>query len=145
MRWGDIKVITIQKLFLVDKFDYKTLISNSFDEDVKIYLDKMMYAANEGLQRIYTYGYPKFINIDGVNTRVKAEQITEDTTDEYKMQTYDEALVLLPMYIASQIYKDDDIGLATGYRNEFEVGLQELKRNKTDEIKQIKTVYEMGV
>lgn len=30
---------------------------------------------------------------------------------------------LLPLYIASQLYKEDDAGLATQYRNEFEAAL----------------------
>ena len=31
-----------------------------------------------------------------------------------------------PLYIASQLYKDEDLGLATLYRNEFELGLDRL-------------------
>lgn len=33
---------------------------------------------------------------------------------------------LLPLYIASQLYKEDDAGLATQYRNEFEAALAQL-------------------
>lgn len=34
--------------------------------------------------------------------------------------------VLLPLYMASQLYKDDDNSIATIYRNEFEVARGEL-------------------
>lgn len=38
-----------------------------------------------------------------------------------------ELAVLLPLYMASQLYKEDDLALATGYRNEFEVALEGLQ------------------
>jgi hypothetical protein len=39
----------------------------------------------------------------------------------------DDVVVLLPLYIASQLYKDDDISTATVYRNEFETARAELR------------------
>ena len=42
--------------------------------------------------------------------------------------------VLLPLYMASQLYKDDDITLATMYRNEFEVAFSLLQRADTGEV-----------
>ena len=59
------------------------------------------------------------------------EQITIDTEDEYELPIDEEVAVLLPLYMASQLYKDDDNGIATSYRNEFEVGFERLK-NKTN-------------
>ena len=53
-------------------------------------------------------------------------QITEDTEDEYEMALDPEVIVLLPLYMAAELYKDDDNGIATTYRNEFEVGLESL-------------------
>lgn len=55
------------------------------------------------------------------------EQITIDTDDDYEMPIDDEVAVLLPLYMASQLYKDDDNGIATSYRNEFEVAFERLK------------------
>ena len=55
------------------------------------------------------------------------EQITIDTPDEYELPIDDEVAVLLPLYMASQLYKDDDNGIATSYRNEFEVAFERLK------------------
>ena len=53
-------------------------------------------------------------------------QITEDTEDDYDMSLDPEVIVLLPLYMAAELYKDDDNGIATTYRNEFEVGLESL-------------------
>lgn len=59
------------------------------------------------------------------------EQITLDTDDTYEMPIDEEVAVLLPLYMASQLYKDDDNALSTTYRNEFEVGFERL-RNKAN-------------
>ena len=53
-------------------------------------------------------------------------QITADTDDEYVLPIDPEVYTLLPLYMASQLYKDDDNGIATTYRNEFEVGFERL-------------------
>lgn len=63
-------------------------------------------------------------------------KIDEDTDDDTELQLYDEVAVILPLYIASQLYKDDDIALATMYRNEFETALQNLYP-KQDDIKYV--------
>lgn len=55
------------------------------------------------------------------------EQITSETEDTYELPIDEEVAVLLPLYMASQLYKDDDNGIATSYRNEFEVAFERLK------------------
>jgi len=67
---------------------------------------------SEAIYSIEYYGYPV--------------QITSDTLATYELDIANEVAVLLPLYIASQLYKDDDLALATAYRNEFEVGIGEL-------------------
>lgn len=49
-------------------------------------------------------------------------RITEGTPDNYELPLYPEMAALLPLYMASQLYKDDELGMAVQYRNEFEVG-----------------------
>ena len=49
-----------------------------------------------------------------------------DTPDEYDVPVEDCIAVILPLYMASQLYKDDDNGIATTYRNEFEVAREGL-------------------
>lgn len=56
--------------------------------------------------------------------------ITSSTPDETVMNLDPEMGVLLPLYIVSQLYKDDDISISTVYRNEFEAGLDDLKKRK---------------
>lgn len=59
--------------------------------------------------------------------RAYPQKITASTPDDYVLELDPEVEALVPLYMASQIYKDDDNGIATTYRNEFEVGLQSLK------------------
>ena len=70
----------------------------------------------QGVYRIYYYAYP-----------IKATASTAGGTD---MQLDPDVAVLVPLYMASQLYKDDDIAIATQYRNEFEIGREELKRER---------------
>ena len=56
------------------------------------------------------------------------EQITTGTDDEYVFPIDDEVATLIPLYMASELYKDDDNGIATTYRNEFEVAFERLSQ-----------------
>ena len=53
-------------------------------------------------------------------------KITLNTSDSYKFTQPSEMIALLPLYIASELYKDDDIAVATQYRNQFEIELESL-------------------
>jgi hypothetical protein len=55
------------------------------------------------------------------------DQITLDTPDDYELPLDPEVATLLPLYMASQLYKDDDNSIATVYRNEFEVAFERLQ------------------
>lgn len=57
------------------------------------------------------------------------QMITADTLDTEELAIDNEVAPLLPLYMASQLYKDDDNGIATSYRNEFEVAFERLMRN----------------
>jgi len=54
-------------------------------------------------------------------------KITLETTDDTELAIDDEVVPLLCLYMASQLYKDDDNAIATTYRNEFEVGFERLR------------------
>ena len=58
--------------------------------------------------------------------RAYPPQITSETLDTDELALDPEVYALLPLYMASQLYKDDDNGIATAYRNEFEVGFERL-------------------
>jgi hypothetical protein len=75
----------------------------------------VFYADKPG---VYTVYYKKY-----------AEPITQATEDEYELPLDQEVAAIIPLYIASQLYKDDDNGIATTYRNEFETAFDRLKQS----------------
>lgn len=54
------------------------------------------------------------------------QSITSETEDDYEFILDPEVAALIPLYMASQLYKDDDNAIATVYRNEFEVAFERL-------------------
>lgn len=54
--------------------------------------------------------------------------VSQDTPDDTEINIAPEAVVLVPLYMAGELYKDDDLSTATYYRNEFEAGLALLKK-----------------
>lgn len=142
MTWGEIQIISLQKMFAKDEpitvDDIDTLKK---DDDCKWYLSAMPAVCNEAIQRVRPYIQNNFQYNEntGAYTKTKAPKIDSDTESDYKLNYPDEACSLIPLYIASQLYKDDDISQATAYRNEFEVGLQDLYYNieNQDMIKEV--------
>ena len=59
-------------------------------------------------------------------------KIDDETDDDDEINLPDEVAVILPLYIASQLYKDDDVALATQYRNEFETAVTNMYPRKDD-------------
>lgn len=81
-----------------------------------LYLDKSIYTDNV-VEVIYrTYVTP----------------ITSETPDDTILDIPYEVATILPTYMASELYKDDDLALSTVYRNQFEVELDAL-RNPDDD------------
>ena len=72
----------------------------------------LLDGTKNGTYRIYYYAYPKKATLDTIGT------------DD--MQLDPDVATLIPLYMASELYKDDDIAVATQYRNEFEAGLEDL-------------------
>lgn len=56
------------------------------------------------------------------------EKITAETEDETEIDIAPECAVLLPLYIASELYKEDELATATIWRNEFEDGLEKVRK-----------------
>lgn len=142
MTWGEIKVITLQKMFVNDDIiEVEALKELKNNDDYKVFLGNMPSVANEGIRRIYQYAYNHYKKENNEYTKVVPEKITDLTPDNYEFSMDEECCVILPLYIASELYKDDDITLATVYRNEFETALAELQLNI--ETPQVEVVYEM--
>ena len=61
-----------------------------------------------------------------IHYRAYPQQMTLSTPDDTELSLDPEVATLIPIYMASVIYMDDDIGVATSYRNYFEVGREAL-------------------
>lgn len=105
----DFYMIDPQGIYYEGAYQKYLQISDFYQEGTKtLALDRNMY----GNFTVYYRAYP--------------EQITKETEDDYELPIDPEVYALLPLYMASQLYKDDDNGIATSYRNEFEVGFERL-------------------
>lgn len=61
-----------------------------------------------------------------IHYRAYPKMLTLATPDDTELSLDPEVAALVPLYMASQLYKDDDNAIATVYRNEFEVGREAL-------------------
>lgn len=132
MTWGEIQKISLEKMFAKDEpIKVEQIEELKNDDDCKWYLSAMPAVCNEAIERIKPY----VMNMFEYNEKTKkydkttVEHIGTDSDNETEIELPEDACVLIPLYIASQLYKDDDIAQATAYRNEFEVGLQDLYYN----------------
>ena len=56
------------------------------------------------------------------------QTIESDTPDTTEIDLPHEAAALIPLYIAGELYKEDELAMATVFRNEFEDGLEKLRQ-----------------
>lgn len=129
MTWGEIQKSALEKMFAKDeKIRVKDLKALKEDDDTSWYLSAMPGVANEAIQRIKPYVMNQFkLNEEtGEYEKTTVMKIEDDTDNDDEIDLPESACVLIPLYIASQLYKDDDIAQATAYRNEFEAGIQDL-------------------
>ena len=110
-----------------NKFDLRTMIGD-FYKIVKFYYNgrEMINNTDYKMEDYYTLNINNMR--DGeylIKYQPYVEKITEDTSDDYELPLEHETAVLLPLYMASELYKDDDLSLATIYRNEFEAAVDD--------------------
>lgn len=70
-------------------------------------------------------------NVAGIYTLWYAaypQTITQETDDTMELDLPPEAAVLVPLYLAAELYKEDELAMATVFRNEFEDGLEKLRQ-----------------
>lgn len=60
--------------------------------------------------------------------RAYPPKLSTGTTDDTDLGLPREAAELAPLYISSQLYREDDIQMSTQMRNEFEDGLLKLQQ-----------------
>ena len=76
----------------------------------------LIHSDLEGIYTIYYRAYPP--------------AVTSATEDDYSFDGISpDVLAILPLYMASQLYKEDDNGIATSLRNEFEVAYERLSQD----------------
>ncbi|MEG1105048.1 MAG: hypothetical protein RSD78_09430, partial [Oscillospiraceae bacterium] len=68
-----------------------------------------------------------------IRYKAMPKMLSPNTPPETPIELSSAACVLLPLYMASQLYKDDDISLSGAYRNEFEEGANALANISTQE------------
>jgi hypothetical protein len=61
-----------------------------------------------------------------IHYRAYPQHLSLSTSDDTELSLDPDVAVLIPLYMASQLYKDDDASIALIYRNEFEVGREAL-------------------
>lgn len=75
----------------------------------------LLPAGKDGIFRIWYAAYPP--------------KITKDTAADFEIDLHPEALSMVALYMAGQLYKDDDLSLAQTYMNEWATWLEELKES----------------
>ena len=136
MTWGEIQKISLEKMFAKDEpIELDEIEDLRDDDDCKWYLSAMPSVCNEAIERIKPYAMNLYIHNKeaGRYDKVTIKHVDLETSPEEVIGLPDDACVLIPLYIASQLYKDDDIAQATAYRNEFETGLQDLIYHKENQ------------
>ncbi len=110
------------------EYDFKELVSDfyKFDSDNSVfedcegkgvsysYKDESTFLINGDAHGKWSVPYIAYPNI-----------ITEDTPDDTKIELSYELCLILPFYIASELYLEDDSGLSIGWRNKFESSLSD--------------------
>lgn len=114
------------------KFNMNELVDDFFAFHGEVY-----YTHNERHERTNSYYSENDAilvskDMPGIFTvyyRSYPETITIETQDDYELAVPPDVQALLPLYMASQLYKEDDNGIATTLRNEFEVAYDRLTQD----------------
>ena len=131
---GNIKFIPDYKPYYI--YDIYSLIPDFYKID-KLYFENYNHELINRTDYILEDGHTLVIDDKLIGNFILKYQsypakIDDDTDDDDEIDLPDEVVCLLPLYIASQLYKDDDIALATAYRNEFEVAIDNIYPRKDD-------------
>ncbi len=127
--WGDVKTkgeitLAVEDLngqidlfdVIPDLYSVAGLAVYSYDSEGGIWEDSDLFLVGGRWLTVSDSWYENVI----IQYIEKPEIITTSTSDDYVMQCGDNRALMIPLYMASQLYKDDDISIATTYRNEFE-------------------------
>lgn len=101
--------------FVPDLFNVSTAavaLNEELFSQFELYGNSLIMEPALGTLSLVYYAYPALLK--------------PDSPDDTEIPLDVDAAVLIPLYIASELYKDDDNSLATMYRNQFETGLESL-------------------
>ena len=112
------------------KYDLRTLITDFYDiisieyerEERKGQYNSDYTLEEDGILIIDSRRKGNFI----ITYKAYPVKLTATTADTYRFTQPSEMIAILPLYIASELYKDDDAALATQYRNQFETELENI-------------------
>lgn len=105
---------------------------NKYADDFRSFTDEVYIQTDKGRERLYGYVteaasvlvLPAWIEGEiTVYYNPLPQYISQYISDDEEIRLLPMASTLLPLYIASQLFKDDDMRLAVQLRNEFEAGL----------------------
>lgn len=115
--FSDINYVELKKKIKNFKRLYDIVYIGSNKPDYKIIGDNILTINNwneeNGKFLIY---YESFV-----------DRITADTEDTKEIELDIQLCSLIPLYLAGELYKDDDLSLSTMYMNEFLTNLQNLE------------------
>lgn len=90
------------------------------EQDGVIYVDRRFFNDSEPLIQI--------------KYRIIPERFTNDTSFDTVINLPYNICSIMPLYLASELYKDGDISLATSYRNQFETELDYISTQMVDSL-----------
>lgn len=130
---------------LVKKYDFSTLLTDfySFRDVYLLTTDKYAETTDYDLEGASLFVLPS----DSIGTwtvyyNAYPQEITRLTTDATVLSLDPEVSAIIPLYMASQLYKEDDITLATVWRNEFEVARELLVNSNRGGTIEVKSTFE---
>lgn len=135
-----IKVKELEKTSENDKYDLKEIISDYKKfHDINTEYPVMWTMLTKNIIRIngWTQG-----NID-IYYEAYPKTIANDTTSTTKIDLEESFARIIPLYIAGELYKDDDLTLSTMYMNEFMTNLSTMVNNDNFINNHIQTTYGM--
>lgn len=117
------------------RYDMKKVVNDFFEFYGEVYFTSNKTSSHERTTQYVTEAKDVFMvpkNADGIWTvyyKAYPETITSTTEDDHELDIPADVQVILPLYMASQLYKEDDNGIATSLRNEFEVAFERLSQD----------------
>ena len=121
MTWNELRKAVLTKMFASENGAV-----NLEDRDHADYLVSMPQAANEAMQYICAAGRrPRRSALIPVRKKTTRQMVDIESVC---IDMDEDTLPLIAMYMAAELYKDDDVQIATIYRNEFEAMLAALSQ-----------------